>query len=235
MRGMENFLTDFIAHPAFIEELFEKLTDIYLSLIDHIAAYTFDGIRFGDDWGYQRGVLIGIDRWRKFVKPYLKKIFARAREHGLTVMIHSDGDISEMVPDLIEIGVQIINPLQPEVMNVLEIKRKYGQELCFNGGISTQLTLPQGTPQDVRREVISCLQLLGDRGGYVAGPAKSIMLDVPDANAAALIDALVNQPVPPGREENRLQPKSWEALWRVYANYHPGSKFSSGWAGEIIS
>ena len=73
LRGMESFLTDFITHPAFVEELFEILTDLYLGLVDYIATYPFDGIRFGDDWGYQRGVLIGVERWRKFVKPGLKK------------------------------------------------------------------------------------------------------------------------------------------------------------------
>jgi uroporphyrinogen decarboxylase len=218
LRGMENFLIDFMDHPAFIEELLETLTDIYLDLIDRIARYSFDGIRFGDDWGHQRGVLIGADRWRKFVKPGLKKIFSYARARGLAVMVHSDGDVSELIPDLIEMGVQILNPLQPEAMNILEIKRAYGKELCLNGGISTQFTLPLGSTQDVRRETAACLQLLGAGGGYVAGPAKAIMRDVPLANAAALIDALVNQPVAPEQEAN---PQPAAALWRVYAAFHP--------------
>lgn len=218
LRGMEDFLVDFMLHPAFVEGLFETLTDIYLTLVDRIAEFPFDGIRFGDDWGYQHGILIGAERWRKFVKPGLKKIFAHARARGLVVMVHSDGDVSELIPDLIEMGVQILNPLQPEAMNVLEIKRAYGKELCLNGGISTQLTLPLGSVQDVRQETAACLQVLGAGGGYVAGPAKAIMVDVPLANAAALIDTLVNQPV--GQEmETYSQPA--EALWRVYASFHP--------------
>ena len=140
-----------------------------------------------------------------------------------------------MVSDLIEIGVQILNPLQPEAMNVLKVKRKYGRELCLNGGISTQLTLPQGTPQEVRQEVISCLELLGDGGGYVAGPAKAVMADVPSANAAALIDALVNQPASPGLDGNRYLPNNYQALWRVYAAYHPGCKPVELFAAEQAS
>jgi uroporphyrinogen decarboxylase len=220
LRGMENFLIDFVVHPRFVEELFESLTNIYLELIDHITEYPFDGIRFGDDWGYQRGVLVGVNRWRKFVKPGLQKIFNHAREKGLAVMVHSDGDITELIPDLIEIGVQILNPLQPEAMDVLEVKRRFGRDLCLNGGISTQLTLPRGTVSEVRREVEACLHLLGEGGGYVISPAKAILPDVPLENAIALIDALTNQAI-------ALPDEPWnpitrvEALKRVYAEFHP--------------
>jgi len=220
LRGMENFLSDFLINPSFVEEYFEIMTEMYLGLIDHIARYPFDGIRFGDDWGYQRGVLIGESRWRKFVKPGLKKIFEHARANDLVVMVHSDGDISPLIPDLIEMGVSILNPIQPEVMDIVEIKRTYGRNLCLNGGISTQLTLPAGTEQDIRREVDACLKYLGKSGGYVISPAKAILPDVPLANASALIDALVNQPVGMDRGGEPL-PKKVDDLWRVYAEFHP--------------
>ena len=221
LRGMENFLVDFVAHPLFVEELFEILTEIYLEMIDHIAGYPFDGIRFGDDWGYQHGVLVGVTRWRKYVKPGLRKIFNRAREKGLVVMVHSDGDVTELIPDLIEIGVQILNPVQPEAMDVLEIKRRFGRDLCLNGGISTQLTLPRGTTRDVRREVAACLYHLGKGGGYVISPAKAILPDVPLENAAALIDALVNQAKSPPEDEEWNLTTQAEALRRVYIEFHP--------------
>ena len=220
LRGMENFLVDCVAHPLFVEELFEILTEIYLKMIDHIAGYPFDGIRFGDDWGHQRGVLIGVSRWRKLVKPGLRKIFTRAREKGLAVMVHSDGDVTELIPDLIEIGVQILNPLQPEAMDILEIKRLYGRDLCFNGGISTQLTLPRGTTKDVRREVAACLELLGRGGGYVISPAKAILPDVPIENAVALIDALTNQGMASFGGSWTLDTHT-AVLKRVYAEFHP--------------
>lgn len=235
LRGMENFLEDFVAHPNFVEELFEILTEIYLKMIDHIAGYPFDGIRFGDDWGYQRGVLIGVTRWRKYVKPGLKKIFTRAREKGLAVMVHSDGDVTELIPDLIEIGVQILNPMQPEAMDVLKIKRLYGRELCLNGGISTQFTLPRGTARDVQREVAACLYLLGKGGGYVISPAKAILPDVPLENAAVLIDALVNQKTTPPEDESWNPTSQAEILNRVYTEFHPKKELVESQARRQLS
>jgi uroporphyrinogen decarboxylase len=100
----------------------------YYLHFDEIARFPFDGIRFGDDWGAQRGMLMGPNRWRQFLKPRLAKIFDKARRQGLVVMVHSDGDIMEIIPDLIEIGVQILNPIQPESMDIFKIKRLFG---CF--------------------------------------------------------------------------------------------------------
>jgi uroporphyrinogen decarboxylase len=220
LRGMENFLADFIIAPAFVADLFERLTDIYERLIDRVAELGFDGIRFGDDWGYQRGVLIGAGRWRRQVKPGLKRIFERARRQGLTVMVHSDGDVTELIPDLIEMGVQILNPVQPEAMDQVVIKQRYGRHLCLNGGVSTQHTLPFGTPAEVRREVWACLRVLGQGGGYVLGPAKAILPDVPLENAAALIDAIVNQRGDLGPPASTGMGEAADVLSGVYARFH---------------
>jgi uroporphyrinogen decarboxylase len=229
LRGMENFLTDFVTAPAFVTELFEWLTAAHLELIDHIAGLGFDGIRFGDDWGYQRGILIGARRWRQMVKPGLAQIFGRARDHGLTVMVHSDGDVTELIPDLIEMGVQILNPVQPEAMDQLAIKRRYGRVLCLNGGVSTQQTLPRSTPAEVRREVQACLHLLGQDGGYILSPAKAILPDVPLANAAALIEAMTQQPQLRGRRSSSPPPEMEAALRGVYTRFHqPGD----GWTAS---
>ena len=221
LRGMENFMMDFIANPAFVEELFESLTTMYIALIDRIADFPFDGIRFGDDWGYQRGVITGASRWRKFIKPGIKRIFGHAREKGLAVMVHSDGDVSELLPDLIEMGVQILNPLQPEAMDIVTVKQQYGRDLCLNGGVSTQLTLPRGTTNEVQREVEACLCVLGKGGGYVLSPAKAIMADVPLENAAALIDTMVNQPGLAGLRGFQSTEEYSDALRRVYGEFHP--------------
>jgi uroporphyrinogen decarboxylase len=214
LRGMENFLADLVTAPAFVEALFERLTDLYTRLVDRIARLGFDGLRFGDDWGFQRGVLIGAARWRRQVKPGLQRIFSRARLHGLTVMVHADGDVTELIPDLIEMGVQILNPVQPEAMDQVTIKRRYGRQLCLNGGVSTQHTLPYGTPDDVRREVLACRRVLGQGGGYVLSPAKAILPDVPLENAAALLDAIVHQ----DRTEQLARPEP--LLSGVYARFH---------------
>jgi uroporphyrinogen-III decarboxylase len=106
-------------------------------------------------------------------------------------------------------------------MNVWDIKRRYGRHLCLNGGISTQYTLPRGTPQDVRREVEACLRYLGRNGGYVISPTKPILPDVPSANAQTLIDAIVNQRTASGPDATFPLPERVDALWRVYAAFHP--------------
>ena len=219
LRGTENFLVDFIENPLFIEQLFEALTEYYLKMLDEIAVFPFDGIRFGDDWGAQRGLLMGPKRWRKFIKPGLKKIFDKARRLGFTVMVHSDGDIMEIIPDLIDIGVQILNPIQPEAMNISEIKRLYGNVLCLNGGISSQYTLPLGTAEDVRREVTACLRYMAHGGGYVAGPAKHILPDTPFENIVALFETILDQPVQPLPTSEILR-DSVPELERVYSAFH---------------
>jgi len=219
LRGLENLMVDLVLSPSFVHELFEALTEAHLGVVDRIAACGFEGIRFADDWGHQRGLLMGAERWRKFVRPGLERILGRARAKGLIVLVHSCGDVSEIIPDLIDMGVQILNPLQPEAMDVLEVKRRYGKHLCLNGGISTQLTLPRGSVSDVRREVDACLRYLGHGGGYVVGPAKPIMAGVPPANAAALIDAILNQPSMPERRTDGPMPDCVEELKRVYESF----------------
>jgi uroporphyrinogen decarboxylase len=147
-------------------------------------------------------------------------------------MVHSDGDVSEIIPDLIEMGVQILNPLQPEAMDVLEIKRQYGSCLCFNGGISSQHTLPLGSPGEVTAEVQACLRGLGRSGGYIAGPTKTVTAEIPLENAIALLETLVNQP--PDRATADLDAVEGSkddtevALRRVYRVFHPESRTNSG-------
>ena len=219
LRGTENFLIDFIENPLFTGQLFEALTDYYLRLLDDIARFPFDGIRFGDDWGAQRGMLMGPTRWRKFIKPGLTKIFDKARRQGLVVMVHSDGDIMEIIPDLIEIGVQILNPIQPESMDIFKIKRLFGSNLCLNGGISSQYTLPMGTAADVRQEVTACLRYLAHGGGYVIGPTKGILADTPFENTVALVETILNQPAKPLPVTESL-PDSVPELEKVYKAFH---------------
>jgi uroporphyrinogen decarboxylase len=216
LRGMENYLMDMEEHPAFVEELLDGLLDVNLRLIEQMAQYRFDCLRYADDWGGQRGLLMGAARWRRFLKPRLAKMFRRGRELGFVIAIHSCGAVSEIIPDLIDVGVQIINPFQPEAMDVLDLKRRYGKHVCFNGGISTQQTLPRGSVADVRAEVAACIRLLGKGGGYIMGPAKPILPDVPLANAVALIEEIVAQPGASQYTEQHLA----SVLSGVYSAYH---------------
>ncbi len=221
LRGFENFLSDVVLNRKFVEELLDRLVTMYFRLIDQIAQHPFDGIRFADDWGYQRGVTIGANRWRNLFMPGLKAIFDYAHQKGLTVMVHSDGDLTEIIPDLIQLGVQILNPIQPECMDILWLKKEYGDHICFNGGISSQSTIPWGTPRQIQKEVSACLKYLGKDGGYIIGPTKSLTTDVPLENCLAVLTSILNQPyqskgyVSPERMPERVQ-----ALWSVYSKFH---------------
>jgi uroporphyrinogen decarboxylase len=113
-------------------------------------------------------------------------MYAAARECGLTVFIHSCGQVAELFPDLIEIGVECFNPFQPEVMDVYELKRRYGEKLSFYGGLSTQRLLPYGTPAEVRAEVRRLREEIGSGGGYVLAPAHDVPGDVPPENILAV-------------------------------------------------
>ena len=105
-------------------------------------------------------------------------------------MIHSCGKIDEILPDLIDCGLDVFNPFQPEVMDVFEVKKKYGDHLSFYGGISTQRTLPFGTAEQVKEEVKRLLDIVGENGGYIASPAHAIPADAKTENIVAMIDAL---------------------------------------------
>jgi uroporphyrinogen decarboxylase len=221
LRGFENFLSDVVLNQKFVEGLMDRLVELYFQLIDQIARYPFDAIRFADDWGYQRGITIGANHWRKLIMPGLERIFDYARQKNLTIMVHSDGDLTEIIPDLIQLGVQILNPIQPECMDILWLKREYGKHICFNGGISSQSTIPWGTPRQIQKEVFACIKYLGKDGGYIIGPTKPLNPDVPLENCLAVITSILNQPCQTNRKVSldRL-PDRVNALWSVYRKFH---------------
>ena len=193
LRGMANLMSDMLLNPGFVHELLDAICEWNLAVIDKLCELPIDAVRFGDDWGDQRGIQMGPDHWRTFIKPRLARMYARAHAHGKQVVIHSCGAVSSLFDELIEIGVNVFNPFQPEVMDVYEMKRKYGDRLSFYGGISTQKLLPFGTPDDVRREVKRALTELGHDGGYILAPAHATPKDVPLENLLALIETVQNQ------------------------------------------
>lgn len=222
LRGYENFLSDVVLNPSFVEALLEPLADSFIRLIDKIALYPFDGIRFADDWGYQRGIVVGAKRWRKLFLPGLRKVFHHARSKNLTVMVHADGDLSEIIPDLIEAGVEILNPVQPECMDILWLKKEYGEHLCFNGGISSQFTIPRGTPQQIQKEIQAAMKYIGKNGGYIIGPTKSLNTDTSIENNLAVIGEIFHQDLVSLQvKDDDPFPDQVEELWAVYSAFHP--------------
>ena len=193
LRGVESVLTDFLANPAFIEELFERITEFNLSVTKRLCQFPADAFHFGDDWGQQYGLLIHPDLWRKFFKKHLKKLYDAVHDAGLPVSIHSCGNITDIIPDLIEIGVDIISPLQAEALDFKFLKKEYDKYLTFWGGISTQKTMPFGTPEDVRAEIRETIRTLAKDGGYILAPSHDLQGDIPLENILAFIDEAQNQ------------------------------------------
>ena len=189
LRGLEQILVDFLRHPGFVEELLDNLVELHFQVIDQVARYDIDAVLFGDDFGMQKGLIMGPTIWRRFLKPRLRRIYRRAKESGKLVMIHSCGDNSGIMGDLIEIGVDIFNPTQPEAMDIFELKRRWGDRITFNGGITTQ-RLPFLTPKQIREEVRRVRGLMAKGGGFVLEPTKAIRWDVPPEAAMALIDEI---------------------------------------------
>jgi len=193
LTGMQDLLEYMVLNKPFVHELMGRITDYNLRVVKNACEFNIDGMRFGDDWGQQTGLIMGPDLWREFIKPCIKKVFGYVKSQGKFVMIHSCGNVTDIFPDIIECGVDIFNPFQPEVIDVYEIKRIYGDKLTFNGGISTQRTLPYGTKEETVAEVQKLLKEVGRNGGYIASPAHDLPKDAKPENVLAMIDVLKNQ------------------------------------------
>lgn len=195
LRGIEPILLDFLMNPSFVDELFDQIIEFNLVITKRMCQFPIDAFHFGDDWGQQHGLIIDPALWRKFFKKRLKKLYDAVHNEGLPVSIHSCGDITEIIPDLIEIGVNMITPLQAEALDFNFLKREYGKYLAFWGGVSTQKTLPYGTPEDVRAEIRERIKVLGKGGGYILGPSHELQGDIPLENMLAFIDEAQHQRV----------------------------------------
>lgn len=191
--GMEKLLMYMLTDKNFVDHLLDKILEYDLGIIEHACSLDIDIFRFGDDWGHQRALIMGIDLWREFIKPRIKRMYGLVKSKGKRVMIHCCGKVDQLFPELIECGLDIFNPFQPEVMDVFENKRRYGNRLSFYGGISTQRTLPYGTVDRVKDEVRHLIEVVGENGGYIASPAHDIPADAKPENVAAMIEVLQNQ------------------------------------------
>jgi len=197
LRGMEDLLVDFIERPLFAHELLDAICEHNLAIVDWALGFDLDMVHFGDDWGQQRGLLMGPRLWREFIKPRLSRMYGRVKQGRKLVSIHSCGDVKELFPELIDLGLDLFNPFQPEVMDVYEQKRTYYGRLAFHGGMSTQRTLPFATPAQVRAETRRLLDELGRGGGYIFAPAHAVPGDVPIENLLAFIEVVHAQPGAP--------------------------------------
>ncbi len=193
LAGMETVLMGMVSDKAFANALLDRILEYNLRIIDHACVYDIDAMMFGDDWGSQTGLQMGLKLWREFIRPRVAQMYAAVKAHGKFVFIHSCGKCTQLFPDLIEIGLDCFNPFQPEVIDVAEAKREFGKDLTFFGGISTQRGLPYGTPDEVKAEVRRLIEVVGKDGGLIASPAHAIPADAKPANIAAMIEVLQGQ------------------------------------------
>ena len=188
--GMERLLLWVVLEPEFVRSLLAAIARYVLVTMDILFdRFEFDGIALSDDYGTQKAMLISPETWRALVRPHLAAIIARARAAGKTVLLHSCGNGGEIVPDLVARGLDILHPIQPEAMDILELKTEFGRALSFCGGLGTQDLLVRASPGEVRREVRRLQERMGAGGGYILEPGITLQADVPLANMLALIGA----------------------------------------------
>lgn len=192
IRGFEDAMMDMVAEPETITLLLDRVLEVRLRQALLYARAGVDILMLGDDVGMQTGMLISVPLWREFIKPRHARIIreVKAVRPDLPIFYHSCGNCTDIIPELIEIGVDILNPLQPECMDQAWIKKTYGDRLAFWGGLSAQTNLSFGTPQQVRDEVKLRIDTLGRDGGYLIGPNHVVEPEVPWENLMAFIEAV---------------------------------------------
>lgn len=197
LRGHEQFMVDLVWNRPLVCAMFDILVDAYSERLRQYAAAVgpyVQIINVNDDLGTQTGCQVSPALYREVVKPYQSRIYHEIKQAtGAFLFLHSDGAISDVIPDLIEIGVDILNPIQYTAcrMESERLKREFGRDLAFwGGGCDTQNVLPRGTPEEVRREVLKQLRILAPGGGYVFNQVHNIQPDVPAGNILAMYDAV---------------------------------------------
>ena len=192
LMGMEDLLCNMIVEPELVHALLRKICDRNLKTIDIALEYDFDCFHFGDDWGQQKGMIMGPDHWREFIKPYVSEMYDRVRKAGKFVSQHSCGDIREVMDDVIEMGLNIYQTFQPEIYGLDYAEKLYGR-LAIWGGISVQADLPYKTPEEIREITKNTLQAF-QKGGLIASPTHAVPPDVPPENLLAMLDVFTHQP-----------------------------------------
>ena len=190
LRGMADLLVDMIEAPEWVDELLDTILAFDLAVVEEMLKYEIDGLLYGDDWGQQRGLIFGPRLWRRFIKPRVAQMYSAVKRAGKVVMIHSCGRVQELFPDLIEVGLDVFNPFQPDVMDPYEMKRRYGDRLSFFGGVSVQHLLPHGTPAEIRSEVRRMMDEVGRDGGFIVAPSHDMPGDIPLENMLAFIETV---------------------------------------------
>jgi uroporphyrinogen decarboxylase len=194
MRGFEQMFIDFVLHPELAHAILERVAAFYIKHFKKMLAAARGGVELAftaDDIGGQSGLLVSLEMWEAFIKPYHVRLNKAIHEFGVKVIYHSDGAVMAAVEGLIDMGIDVLQALQfsADGMDAIMLKGEYGDRLCFEGGVSVQTTLPFGDAEDVRREVEGLITVLGRNGGYILGPSHAIQAGTPPENVVAMFDA----------------------------------------------
>ena len=192
IRGTEAFMEDLALAPDLAQCIIDHIAGYYLQYNKHVfeaAGGNIDIFFMGDDMGTQHGTWVSVEMYRKFFKENFRRYNELAHRYGIKTMYHTCGNVTDLIPQFIDCGLDILQSLQPAAMDLVKLKREYGKDLAFQGGIDIQSTMPKGSCQEVRAEVRRCARTLGPGGGYIFGTAHNLLPDVPTENAAALFDA----------------------------------------------
>lgn len=193
LRGLEQFMLDFALDPSIPEYIMDRILEVHLANLEavlNIAGDKLDMVYTYDDVATQNSLMISPDSWRTSIKPRHQKILDLVHRYGKAAMYHCDGAVAPLIPELIDIGVDVLNPIQPDSkgMEPAGLKEKYGAKMTFHGGVDIIKTLPRGTVEQVQKEVRARVQVLGAGGGYIMCSSHHIQPDTPLENVLAMYD-----------------------------------------------
>lgn len=194
VRGYGEWLEDLLLNPAFAESLMDRVVELWIEVTNRAleeAGDYVDLVVYGDDIGTQKGPLVRPELYRRVIKPRHKRMAEAVKRHGKPILYHSCGSVYALIPDLIDVGIDALNPVQVTAaeMDTKRLKREFGRDLTFWGGINTQEVLPLGTPEEVREEVRRRVEDLAEGGGYVLCAVHNIQPEVPPENVVAMYEA----------------------------------------------
>ena len=194
VRGFETTLMDVALEEDFYTELLDRLTDLTLELVAACADIEADAIMMGDDWGDQRGVMIGPERWRKLFKPRYTRIFEAIHGQDKLAIMHCCGSTADIQADIIETGLDVLESVQPEAagMNPYGLKATWGDRMTYWGCLGSQSTIPFATPDEIRQEMGKLRREMSKGGGYILAPAKPLRRETPTENAVAVVEEFLD-------------------------------------------
>jgi uroporphyrinogen decarboxylase len=189
LMGFNRFLTSLYREPSFVEKVLDMVLEFAIELGRKMASAGVDAIWLGDDYAGIKGLFLSPDMMRRYVFPRLRRIVTALKREGVYVIKHTDGDVSLILKDLIDAGIDAINPIQPECMDIQEVKQKYGDKVCLWGNISCGNVLQRGTSEEVLQAVKSCIVNASPGGGHILSSSHSLHTGVKVENVLTMVKA----------------------------------------------